>query len=169
MICQLLNAKPRSKMAGFDFDYTLFRPKYNNYCFQSVDDWELCHPTIKQKLENTYVNGYMIVVFANMMIESWGIQMIQKALTSLCLPLFIVYANRTLLTKPNANLYIHFQQYIDEVHNIPNFQINRKSSFYIGDAMGRAEDWFDYDKRFAETIGIYYFTENQFHYSIDIL
>ena len=50
-------------MAGFDFDYTLFRPKYNKYCFQSVDDWELCDPTIKQKLENTYLNGYMIVVF----------------------------------------------------------------------------------------------------------
>lgn len=163
MICQLLNAKPRSKMAGFDFDYTLFRPKYNKYCFQSVDDWELCDPTIKQKLENTYINGYMIVVFANMMTESWGIQMIQKALTSLCIPLFIVYANRTLLTKPSLSLYMHFQQYIHEIHEKPNFQIDRNASFYIGDAMGRLDDWFDYDKRFAETIGIQYYTETHFH------
>jgi hypothetical protein len=58
---------------------------------------------------------------------------------------------------------MHFQQYIDEIYDIPDFQIDRITSFYIGDAMGRPDDWFDYDKQFAIEIGVQYFTETHFH------
>lgn len=135
----------RNKMAGFDFDWTLVKPLDNRKFPKSVDDWQWLFPTIPDKLKELYNEGYMIVVFTNQS-KPWKQEQIEKAMSTLNIPLFIAIAFEKEEYKPNTILF-------DSLTTNKKF-INKKNSFFVGDALGRKDDFADSDKKFAENIGI---------------
>jgi DNA 3'-phosphatase len=162
MIYNINGAIPRSKMAGFDFDFTLFKPKDNKIFFENINDWELMNSSIKYKLNILHNNNYMIVVFTNYLKDHHK-YIAEKALQSLDIPLFLVTPKDCTMYKPSFSLYkILIDYFIFLGYN--NYKIDITYSFYIGDAMGRNEDFYDYDRIFAENLGIsYYFPERFFN------
>ena len=53
------------KIASFDFDHTLVRPKNSRVHPKDKDDIELVFPNIKEALLKLVINGYEIVIFSN--------------------------------------------------------------------------------------------------------
>ena len=134
----------RKNMASFDYDWTLVNPKSGNQFPSNIDDWEWMYPCIPETIKKYYYDNYMIVIFTNQS-KKWKHVQIQNVLNSLDIPLFIVIASYKSYYKPNVELFNIF---------INNNIINKNNSFYVGDAIGRKNDFSDSDKIFANNIGI---------------
>jgi bifunctional polynucleotide phosphatase/kinase len=144
-IININNAIYKSKMASFDYDWTLVCPNDDKIFPKNIDDWKLLFDTIIDKLNSYYNNEYMLVIFTNQSKE-WKIKQIQNFCKSLNLPIFIVIAFKDKsIYKPNKKLFEAF---------IKDNYIDLNNSFYVGDALGRSGDWSNTDKLFANNIGI---------------
>ena len=56
-------------------------------------------------------------------------------------------------------LQSQINQYL--IYSPDNKKWDKNKSFYVGDALGRKEDWSDVDKKFAENIGIKYYSPDE--------
>ncbi len=157
IIHKLYNPEYRTKMAAFDYDWTLVKPKDTRIFPKDIDDWELLYDTIIHKLRKYYEDGFMIVIFTNQT-KQWKCEQVINVMKSLHIPMFIPFGNYKsdkTQGKPNTYIFTNF---------IGSFSINKKDSFYVGDALGRTNDWSDTDKQFADNLGIaYYSPEEIFH------
>jgi bifunctional polynucleotide phosphatase/kinase len=143
-IYNINNAKIQSKMASFDYDWTLVNPKDGKTFPTSIDDWIWMYPNVPEKIKQYHKDGYMIVVFTNQS-KKWKCDQIKLVMEQLDIPLFIVVATEKCDYKPNPILF-----------NTPfgENEINKNESFFVGDALGRKSDFSDSDKVFAENIGV---------------
>jgi len=151
----LLNdAIHKRKMAAFDYDWTLVKPKNGKKFPSNIHDWQWLNPNIPEQIKKYYEDGYMIVIFTNQS-KLWKHEQIKLVAKTLDIPIFIVIATDKCEYKPNTIL-------LDAL--IGDNKINKDESFFVGDALGRLSDFSDSDKVFAENIGIcYYSPENLFH------
>lgn len=133
----------RSKIAAFDYDWTLVKPKSGGTFPKNEDDWQWLRSSVPTTLENYYKKGFCIVVFTNQT-KDWKTIQIEKSLNTLNLPMLILIATDKIDHKPATNMYDKF---------VKNDKIKLKSSFFVGDALGRPNDWSNTDKLFAESIG----------------
>ncbi len=134
----------RSKIAAFDYDWTLIKPKSQAKIPKSVDDWQWLDEKIPQILKNFYNKGFCIVVFTNQT-KQWKIDQIKNVMNVLEIP-FIVYIGMDKGDqKPNTIMFDHFTK---------DKKWDKKQSFFVGDALGRKCDWSNMDKIFANSIGI---------------
>jgi len=158
-IYNIHHAVHRDKMAAFDYDWTLVSPKGGKTFPSDVDDWEWLYPTISEKLKKFYDDDFMIVIFTNQS-KAWKHEQLQLVVKTLDIPVFIVVATEGCDYKPNPILFNVL---------MGNNKINKEKSFFVGDALGRAGDFSDSDKVFAENIGITcYCPEEVFHVKIEI-
>tara|TARA_B110000483_G_scaffold30756_1_gene37379 strand:- start:43 stop:984 length:942 start_codon:yes stop_codon:yes gene_type:complete len=134
----------RDKMVGFDYDWTLVHPRDGKTFPTSIDDWVWMYSNIPTKLVEYYADGYMIVIFTNQS-KSWKCEQIEMVMKLLQIPLFVVIAREKSDYKPNPILF-------DSL--FCDYQINKKESFYVGDALGRKCDFSDSDRVFADNLGI---------------
>ena len=134
----------RSKMFAIDFDHTMVTPQNCRKFPKNVDDWEWFDKSVPGKIKEYYDNGYMIVIFTNQS-KKWKHEQIQVVAKALNVPVFVVIATEKADYKPNVNLFKNFvkQNTIDLEHSI-----------FVGDALGRKNDFSDSDKKFADNIGI---------------
>jgi bifunctional polynucleotide phosphatase/kinase len=146
------NAIHREKMAAFDFDWTLVKPKGRKIFPSNVDDWQWLYPNISEKIKKYYEDDYMIVIFTNQS-KIWKHKQIQIVAESMDIPIFIVVATDKCEYKPNRIL-------LDVL--IQDNKINKEASFFVGDALGRKNDFSDSDKVFAENIGIPIYSPESF-------
>jgi bifunctional polynucleotide phosphatase/kinase len=144
IIYNLNEAVHKEKMAAFDYDWTLVKPKNGKIFPSNINDWQWLYPNIPEKIKKYYKDGYMIVIFTNQS-KLWKHQQIQVVAKILEIPIFVVVATDKCDYKPNAIL-------LDIL--IGNNKIDKKESFFVGDALGRKTDFSDSDKLFAENIGI---------------
>jgi bifunctional polynucleotide phosphatase/kinase len=159
-IYNLLDAEFRPKMAAFDFDWTLVCPKDGKTFPTGVDDWTWLFPTVVDKIKSYYNDRYMIVIFTNQSKE-WKQEQIQLVGKQIGIPLFIVVAFSKEEYKPSLAMYNSF---IDSFIIKNDSILNKTESFFVGDALGRPTDFADSDRKFAENIGIpYYSPEAIFH------
>jgi bifunctional polynucleotide phosphatase/kinase len=133
----------RSKIASFDYDWTLVKPKSGGTFPKNEDDWQWLQTSVPKILEEYYKKGFCIIVFTNQT-KDWKITQVEKALNTLNLPILILIATDKENHKPSTNMYDQF---------VKNDKIKLKSSFFVGDALGRPNDWSNTDKLFAESIG----------------
>lgn len=133
----------RDKVASFDYDWTLVNPKEGKTFPKNINDWEWYHPSVPQKIKELYDNGFMIVIFTNQSKE-WKHKQIRIVSRALKIPIFTVIAS-----KPNYKPQTIMFDTLFENH-----EINKKDSFFVGDALGRKTDFSDSDKRFADNIGL---------------
>lgn len=134
----------RKRIAAFDYDWTLVRPKTSGTFPKNVDDWQWLMPSVPETLAALYKKGFMIVIFTNQS-KDWKEQQILKALEPLEIPMFVAIARDKADYKPSRTLF-------DTV--VKGKAWDNKESFFVGDALGRAGDWSDSDKVFADTIGL---------------
>ena len=146
-IYNINNAVFRDKMVGLDYDWTLVNPKGGATFPRHIDDWEWYSSIVPEKLKNYYDGGYMLVIFTNQS-KPWKCDQIKLVMGSLNIPMFIVIARVKSEYKPNPTLF-------DTLFK--DNQPDKSKSFFIGDALGRKNDFSDSDKVFSDNIGIQYF------------
>ena len=151
IIYNLNDATFRSKMIGLDYDWTLVNPKGGQTFPKNIDDWTWYSPTVPDKLKQYYDDGYMLVVFTNQS-KSWKDEQIKLVMSTLNIPVFVVVNRDKCDYKPNIISYNTL---------FTDNEIDKTSSFFIGDALGRKTDFADSDKVFAENIGIPYLSPEQ--------
>ena len=152
----LNNTKFKSKIAGFDFDWTLVNPKDDKTFPSDINDWEWYYESVPEKIKEYYQQDYMIVIFTNQS-KNWKTDQIQLVLKTLEIPVYVVIANKKDEYKPNKIL---FDKFLEE-NKFDENEINKKESFFVGDAVGRNSDYSDVDLKFAENIGIRCFTPEE--------
>jgi bifunctional polynucleotide phosphatase/kinase len=159
VIYNLHNAIYKKKMAGFDYDWTLVKPKGERTFPKDINDWELLYDNVPNFIKECYEKNCMVVIFTNQT-KSWKCEQIKLVLEPLQIPMFIVTSLDKKEHKPNLYMFHEF---------IKDNTIDKQNSFYIGDALGRKGDWSDSDKVFAQNIGITYFSpETIFHIKEEI-
>ena len=135
----------RSRIAMFDYDWTLVKPKSGGTFPKDIDDWVWLRENVPEVIKKYYQQGFGIYIFTNQSKE-WKKTQIQKALETLDIPLTIWIADKKEYYKPD--LYLYNEAFPDKS------KIKLDKSFFCGDALGRATDFADSDLKFGENIGV---------------
>lgn len=158
--------KKYSKIAGFDLDHTIIKPKSGNVFPKNSDDWMIWDESVSTKLKDLINDKYSICIFSNQSkIKSENDEILFKTkinsifnVLDIDVPIFISI-NKGFYRKPFTGLW-------DLMKNILNIPSISNESFYCGDAAGRWDKWKkgkkkDFscsDRMFAHNIGIEFHT-----------
>lgn len=135
------------KLAIFDVDWTLIKPLNGRTFPKNENDWQWLYDSVPETLELYHHLGYT-VVFLTDQTKPWKITMINNVITHLSFDPILIISTSKSTNKPNTEL---FYQNITE-------KFNKKTSFYVGDALGREGDWSDVDKEVAIKLKIQYYS-----------
>ena len=150
------------KMASFDLDHTLIRPKSGNIFPKNLNDWELMPFSIKSKLEKLS-SDHLITIFSNQKRtyhQKYSDDEFLKKIDSIHAKLgidfiFIAALEDDNYRKPRIGMY----EYLLEKEGI---QIKKEESFFVGDMAARKNDKYDTDLKFAKNIGIQFMTPEEY-------
>ena len=139
------NIKKFDYIAAFDLDWTL---TYNEkHLFPSdIDDIKI-FPNRRKKLENILKLGYNIVIFTNQSGKSKDeiekkVERVKTFIKELKLPIFVyISTKKDNYRKPNIDMWNLFVK--DRII---------KNIIFVGDALGRPQDFADSDKIFGQNI-----------------
>lgn len=159
IIIKSLDVNLKKKIAGFDLDFTLIKPKSGKKFPINKDDWMWLYPKIKDKLINIS-KEYQIVIFSNQLGISKNKtsridieEKCDKIQKDINIPLIFLIADKDdKFRKPRVG----FWKYLIKKGIIEN------KSFYVGDAAGRSTDFNDTDRKFAFNIKIPFYTPEDF-------
>jgi bifunctional polynucleotide phosphatase/kinase len=165
------------KIAAFDLDHTLIRPKGSSKTKKfpkNRDDWvwtDLRWPSIIQELYNTGM--YSIIIFSNQAGLSRGHPKLEdlhykinNIVKEIGVPIQVFLApQKDKFRKPGVSIW----NFMLHLHRKSKPKIDLSGSFYIGDAAGRSSDFSNSDQKFAENIGIQFYTPEDFirHYYLN--
>jgi bifunctional polynucleotide phosphatase/kinase len=139
------NPRFRKKMAAFDYDWTLVIPKDGRPFPKNEDDWQWYYSSIPKQIKKYYDDGYMICVFTNQSKKKWKLDQITTVMSSLDIPVYISIARERKCFKPELDIFKNV---------VKTKKIDKKNSFFVGDALGRKNDFSDSDKVFAKNMDI---------------
>ena len=165
----------RQKIAAFDMDHTLVKPKNNRKFPKDENDWEWYNESVVGKLKKLWSREkYCIIIFSNQKYYDnnnkirYGLRkkyklkwlMIQKIVEQLGdLPILfnVSFGNKS--RKPNRLMFDFLKRFRKRI-----YVFDSVNSFYVGDALGRKGDFSDSDKKFAINCGFgkYYAPEEYF-------
>jgi len=146
------HVKSRStKLAIFDFDGTLVRPKESRRFPKDKEDWEWLRPTVPIKLKEYAKQKYRMVIVTDQS-KPWKVEMIKDVVQALKLNITVVIGVKD-AQKPNPGLFL--------TQFTPGKNMDMEDSFYVGDAAGRAADWADRDIQFAKNVGLKFYTPEE--------
>ncbi|XP_024021866.1 polynucleotide 3'-phosphatase ZDP isoform X2 [Morus notabilis] len=151
-----------SKIAAFDFDGCLAKTSVKRV---GADAWSLMYPSIPDKLQSLYNDGYKLVIFTNESnIERWKKKR-QVAVDSKLgrlnnfiktVKVFIACGigksdgqAEDPFRKPKPGMWHLMGQHFNS-----DISIDMDQSFYVGDAAGRDNDHSDADIKFAQAVGL---------------
>lgn len=142
-IIETENFIPKSKVASFDLDWTIIRPKGNTVFPKDNNDWVI-FPKILTFIREKHMGGYCIVIFTNQKNVDRNLfkTKIENISNHLKVPLLLYGSTKNdLYRKPSVGMWEKMCEKIGDV--------NTDESFYIGDAAGRRGDFSDTDYKFA--------------------
>lgn len=164
-----------SKIAAFDFDQCLAKTSLRRV---GPDLWSLMYPSIPEKLQSLYNDGYKLVIFTNESnIDRWKnkrqvavdskLGRLNNFIKKVGVPMQVFIAcgmgksgNKAVdpFRKPETGMWRIMEQHFNS-----GIAIDMDQSFYVGDAAGRPDDHSDADIKFAEAIGLkFYVPEDYF-------
>lgn len=155
------NIKLQNYIAAFDMDWTLSYSEKHLYP-KDPDDVKLL-PNRQQKMIELFKLGYTIVIVTNQYAKSKTekqkkLDRVANLVKLIGIPCCIFIATeKDEYRKPDKMSWTILEKYI------PNI----KYAFYVGDALGRKQDFSDSDKQFADSIGILIYAPEDF-FSHDI-
>lgn len=167
------------KVAAFDLDDTIIKTKSGKTFSLGPDDWQWWHATVPAKLKQLNEDGYAVVFVSNQS----GISLApdsktggdMKAYTNFKAKVSAVFKNldlpitlyaateKDLNRKPRIGMW-------DQLLKDYGLEVDHDSSFFVGDAAGRAEDKAakmrkDHscsDRDFAANVGISFHTPEEY-------
>lgn len=140
----------RRKMMGLDYDHTIVKPKDNKTFPKDVNDWIWLRPNIPDIIRSFYKKGFAIVIFTNQF-KDFKREQIKIVMDKVGVPYCAYIAYDKKIKKPSPFLFTQYRR----------SNIDMKHSFYVGDAMGRQQDWSDSDKIFALNCGLKPYTPEE--------
>jgi len=168
--------KGSSKIAAFDMDWTLVKPKGKNKFPKSRKDWEWMYgiKKVPSKLKELHNDGYQVVIFSNQNGIGSGKQTLDSVAGKIMdlseileIPLFgFLTIQKDHWRKPNTSMWDYF-----ELKYNNGVKIDYDKSFYCGDAAGRPKGWKNKDtkkdfscsdRKFAHNIGITFHTPDAY-------
>ncbi len=151
-------SKPADKIAAFDLDYTLLRPKGKNKFPKSKDDATPVYPEVASKLQELQINGYKIIIFTNqngigkrISVEDIYYKIDTYLPNGAAIDVYISY-QKNQYRKPFPGMFDVFMENNGPLQDI----------FYVGDAAGRKGDFSASDAQFAYNCGMPFYTPEQF-------
>ncbi|KEH26631.1 putative phosphoric monoester hydrolase [Medicago truncatula] len=175
-----------SKIAAFDFDGCLAKTAVNRV---GPDAWSLMYPSIPDKLQSLYNNGYKLVIFTNESnIDRWKnsrqkavdskIGRLNQFIEEVKVPIQVFIACGTGKSgkagkkgksgKAGTEEDDPFRKpkpgmwQLMEKHFNSGLTIDMDESFYVGDAAGRESDHSDADIKFAEANGLKFYVPEEY-------
>ncbi|XP_071505647.1 uncharacterized protein F21D5.5-like [Diadema antillarum] len=163
--------KGSSKVAGFDLDYTLIKPKSGKKWPTGPSDWMLLDK-VESKLKELHKDGYKIVIISNQRGMEKGHtkptdfqRKINQIANYLQLPIQCFAATGENHYRKPATLT---WDYIVEEEN-DGVKLDISKCMYVGDAAGRPKNWApgkprDFscsDRMFAINIGVQFYTPEE--------
>lgn len=163
------NFKFEKKLAMFDLDNTLIKPKIGKFGKGrgfpvNASDWKFTFPNVKQTLINYFESGFSIIIISNQGGISLGKQTfdewtnkLNQICTELNIELYVFCSvDHNKYRKPYPTWFNEF------VPTDIQENLNRSVSFYCGDACGRNGDFSDTDYKFALNCMIKFKTPENF-------
>lgn len=118
----------------------------NTFYNKTTREWKWLFESVPSTLESYHVQGYKIVLLTDQT-KLWKIDMISDMVSHLSFSPTIIISTSKSTNKPNTAL---FYSHISKA-------FNKKSSFYVGDALGREGDWSSVDRDVALNLGVTYY------------
>jgi bifunctional polynucleotide phosphatase/kinase len=163
--CQPTNKFNSDMVAGFDLDWTIICPKTGKKFPESIDDWKFAFDI--GKIKEYSVRGYKIVIFTNQKGSfqgSGGINFEEfktrwlKIFDNLGVPAYILASTHNDFSrKPSIGMWNFMEKNLNN-----DIKIDKKKSFYVGDAAGRSNDHSDCDIKFAINLDLHFMTPEEF-------
>ena len=154
-VLKFMTPRFRKKIALFDYDETLIRPKDGRRFPKDVDDYMWAFPDVPKVLQETYDKGFMIIICTQQS-KLWKVDQIKAVLGSLHIPMYAAVALDKADYKPSTVLFDVVMQ------NYKNKTWSKESSFFVGDALGRDGDWSNTDRLFAEALQVQWKTPESY-------
>jgi bifunctional polynucleotide phosphatase/kinase len=153
------NVKDRiDKIAAFDIDFTIIKPKSGKKFAKDAYDWIFLNENVPNILHKLYNDGYTIVFFTNQMGVTKGKTTLEELtikfnaiINELNIKVDILIAtDDDYYRKPHTGMWDFYKSKFDYTYN--------NLSFYCGDAAGRkyikGKDFSSSDKYFAYNINL---------------
>ncbi|CAF1149614.1 unnamed protein product [Rotaria magnacalcarata] len=161
-----------SKIAAFDMDSTLINVKSGAKFAKNHADWVWWHQTVPKKLAELHKEGYRLIIFTNQAgIEKQHTKLddikrkCEKLIEEISAPMYVYIATgENHFRKPATSMYDFFVENCNQ-----NVDVDKKNSFYCGDAAGRVNNWLpgkkkDFscaDRKYAHNIGLSFKTPEE--------
>ena len=129
----------RTKLAVFDFDWTLVKPHEGRKFPKDVNDWQYIRESVPEVVRR-FAKDHRIVILTDQT-QLWKVDMIKAVIVDLGIDVTAIIGVKT--KKPDPSLFVSV---------FPKLHPER--SFYVGDAAGEKGDWSDKDRVFAESLGM---------------
>ncbi|KAF8110460.1 hypothetical protein N665_0083s0026 [Sinapis alba] len=161
------------KIAAFDFDGCLANTSVKKV---GADAWSLMYPSIPEKLQSLYSQGYKLVIFTNESnIDRWKnkrqaavdskIGRLDSFIKRVEVPIQVFIAcgvassggKDDIYRKPKPGMWQLMKKHFNS-----GIEIDMDKSFYVGDAAGRKGDHSDADIKFAQANGLKFFTPEEY-------
>ncbi|XP_029657965.1 bifunctional polynucleotide phosphatase/kinase-like [Octopus sinensis] len=143
------------KVAAFDIDWCLVRPKGMKKYPKDSLDWEWLFPCIPDTLSRLRLEGYEIVMFSNQKLAGRSPKhffLFQKRTKNFLrfLESWTVLSpvSGVLYRKPSIRLWELYERLFHGGHHV-----DRVGSIFVGDAAGRKDDFACSDRQFAYNVG----------------
>ncbi|POY76763.1 hypothetical protein BMF94_0012 [Rhodotorula taiwanensis] len=156
-------ARPGAKIAAFDLDGTVIRPKGGQSFPKDSFDWEFCSPSVVPKLRELHRQGYSLVLISNQASPN------PKLATDFTRKL--PFVSRKIGVPLNAFACWDFDEFrkpapgmwdaVCELAARGGYDVDYEKSFYVGDAAGRSTDHADTDRKFAANAGLQFLTPEE--------
>ncbi|CAG8602483.1 2952_t:CDS:10, partial [Paraglomus occultum] len=169
----------RTKIAAFDLDKTLIKTKGKSNYPRDEHDWLWLYKTIPRQLKQVYDEGYKVVIITNQAgldikkksekLRKDFLNKIRHISAQLEIPFQIFIAtSKDKYRKPMTGTWWYLTEKCNADVYVGTADISE--SFYVGDAAGRptnwkpgkAADWADTDRKFAENIGLKFYTPEEY-------
>ncbi|KAL6543783.1 hypothetical protein OROGR_010280 [Orobanche gracilis] len=160
------------KIAAFDFDGCLAKTSLKRV---GADAWSLMYPSIPDKLQSLYRDGYKLVIFTNESnIERWKnkrqaavdskIGRLENFIKLVKVPVQVFIAcglssgqPEDPFRKPRTGMWKIMEKEFNS-----GLPVDMDLSFYVGDAAGRPGDHSDADRKFAQAVGLNFFVPEEY-------
>ena len=163
----------KSRVAGFDIDFTVIKTKSGRRFATGPTDWEFLYDCVPAKLRAIHAEGMNIVFFTNQAgIEKGNVkvaslqQKIDAIIDDLGVPVQVfVSTGENHYRKPSVKMWTYMEEQCNG-----GLAVDRSKSIYVGDAAGRPADWKpgakkDFscsDRMFATNLGVPFKTPEEF-------
>ena len=171
------DAPHRAKVLGLDLDGTVVTTVSGGSFAQNARDWKWFNEEVRGRLRRAFAEeGYKVVIFTNqgaMARSGEGakaeqvkdrIDLVRAALGS-DVPVTVLAAVGKEIKGKGPHRYRKpepgmWQEFCDRLNG--GVQIDMSASLYVGDAAGRAGDFADTDRKFADAVGLKFLTPEEF-------